>query len=180
MLFILRQFIHPSFLFCEARMTPSDYKYSVIEEYFEWGKNLTWLQYNKWGVFLNWNKRIDCSWLPIIFWGIKWYRNKDKKRMHTNSYKLFLLGKKKKSYFNIERWDTIFFLPNWTWSYHIAFAVWPVKNNTLRIFDFFSKVKQWKMSERNLKLRKCWWSYCYMKRKILVRTNIFKEQEKNK
>lgn len=178
MLYILLQFLHPSFMQCEDNQSHFVYKkeVSITEEYFARGKSLTWLRYVKWRQLEDWRKT-DCWWIPIRFMINKWYIT-EAENYKYNSNLLFLLGKKKKSYFDIERWDTIFFLPfSWT-NYHIAFAVTWVKNNVLPIFDLFSEKHLWKMSERNIRLSRCGWSYCYMNRRILVRTNILEEQEK--
>jgi len=146
------------------------------EQYFQWASQLTGLQYARWWIFLDGNKKIDCSWLPIVFWEKMWLWDSVEKRQHTNSYKLFLMWKKRDSYFDIRRGDTIFFLPH-SWSdYHIAFAWTWVSNNTLPIFDFVQNKHLGKVTVRDLSLHKCWRSYCYTnKRRILNRTNIFDE-----
>lgn len=171
--------IYAIFMFSKPVEEPKIEPVSIIEEYFERGNSLSGLQYAKWGIFLNGNKKIDCSWLPLAFWIKKWFRTVDK-RWHTNSYKLFLMWKKRETYFDIRRWDTIFFLP-FTWSaYHIGFAWTWVTNNKLPFFDFYSKRHLWVMSVRDLHLYRCWRSYCMWDgkwniRRILNRTNIFEE-----
>lgn len=152
----------------------------VFDQYVEWSTSLTGLQYER-GKTLNGNsKKVDCSWLPIAFWETLGLWDRVEKKQDTNSYKLFLMGKKRDSYFDIRRGDSIFFLP-FTWSdYHIAFAMTGVVDGQLEIIDFMDK-HYGRVKVRKIRLSECGWSYCYAnKRRILSRTNVFEELLSNK
>lgn len=154
---------------------PEPIEEPLFEQYVERSTSLTWLKYARWGIFMNGNKYIDCSWLPIYFGAMHWLRDIDIRKDH-NSYKMFLLWDKKNTYFDIERWDTIFFLPRDPQdnSYHIAFAMSGVDKNNLEIIDFVEDRHLWKVKTRTIKIHSCWRSYCYTdQRRILIRTNIF-------